>query len=90
LVPLLIFIIQAEVGFLLHPLAFLSSLGVVVLLILINTMIATVFLGREGYARSWRQATVALMVGAALAMLEIAGMALLRAYLTNTFGITVF
>ena len=72
----------------LYPLAILSSLGVVVLLVLINSMIAAVVLGREGYAMTWRQAAVPLTVGAGLALLEITAMVLLRGYLTTSLGIS--
>jgi uncharacterized membrane protein len=86
-VALLIFVIQAEIDFLLYPLAIISSLGVVMMLVIINSMLATVVLGREGYALSWRQAWVPLAVGAALALLEIAGMVAVRTYLTTTLGL---
>jgi hypothetical protein len=84
----LVLVIQAEIGFLLYPLAILSSLGVVVLLILINSMVAAVVLGREGYAMSWRQVAVPLTVGAGLALLQITAMVLLRGYLTTSLGIS--
>lgn len=86
-VALLVLVTQAEIGFLLYPLAIGSSLGVVVMLTLISAMIAAVVLGREGYARTWRQAAVPLIVGAALALLMITGMVLLRDYLTITLGL---
>jgi len=84
---LLALIIQAEIDVLLYPLAILSTLGVVVLLVIINTLIAAVLLGRDGYAHTWQQALVPLTVGAALAILEITGMVLLRAYLTARLGL---
>jgi uncharacterized membrane protein len=83
----LIYAIQAEVDWLLYPLALLSSLGVVLLLAMINSMIALVLLGREGYARTWQQTLVPLVVGTAMALLEMTAMVLLRAYLTTTFGL---
>lgn len=86
-VALLALVIQAEVDFLLYPLAITSSLGVVVMLVLINSMIATIVLGREGYASSRFQALVPLMVGTGLAILQITAMALLRAYLTVKVGL---
>lgn len=88
-VAVLVWIIQAEIGFLLYPLAILSSLGVLMMLALINSMIATVVLGREGQARTWSQALVPLTVGTALAILEVTGMVLLRAYLTSTLGLPI-
>ena len=89
IVALLVLVIQAEIDFLLYPLAIISSLGVVMLLVLINSLIAAVVLGREGYAASWRQVGVPLTVGAALALLQITAMVLLRGYLTSTLGISL-
>ena len=86
---LLIWIIQAEISHLLYPLAFLSSLGVLMMLTLINSMIATVVLGREGQARTWPQALVPLLIGAALAILQLSAMVLLRAYLTAELGLPI-
>ncbi|MEJ2734603.1 MAG: DUF2085 domain-containing protein [Anaerolineae bacterium] len=86
---LLIWLVQAEIGFLLYPLALLSTFGVVVMLVLINSLIATVVLGREGYAQTWRQALIPWTVGAALAILQITGMVLLRAYLTTRLGLPI-
>ncbi|HSJ54556.1 MAG TPA: DUF2085 domain-containing protein [Anaerolineae bacterium] len=85
---LLVFLVNLGIGALLYPLAILSSAGVVLMLTMINTMIAAVILGREGYARSWPQALVPLIVGAGLALLQMAAMILLRAYLTTTLGLT--
>jgi uncharacterized membrane protein len=90
LLPVLAFlawIIQAEIGFLLYPLAILSSLGVLLMLTIINSMVVMVVLRREGYARNWLQALTPLAIGAALAILELTGMVLLRAYLTITWGL---
>jgi uncharacterized membrane protein len=84
---LLIFVAQAQLDLLLYPLALVSSLGVLLMLVLINSMLAAVVLGREGYALSWKQALVPLLVGTALAILEIGGMVLLRSYLTAKLGL---
>jgi hypothetical protein len=88
-VAILIWIIQAEISYLLYPLAILSSLGVLMMLTLINSMIATVVLGREGQARTWSQALVPLTIGAALAILQVTAMVLLRAYLTTKLGLPI-
>ncbi len=87
-VAVLIVVVHAEIDWLLYPLAIVSSLGVLVLLVLINSMIAAVVLGREGYARSWVEAAVPLSLGAALAIVELAAMILLRSTLTTAFGLT--
>lgn len=86
---LLVVVVQAEIDWLLYPLAIISSLGAVILLVLINSMIAAVVLRREGYARSWLQAAVPLSLGTALALLELASMILLRSTLTTMFGISI-
>jgi uncharacterized membrane protein len=85
---LLIWITQAEIGALLYPLAIVSTLGVLVLLVLINAMIAAVVLRREGYALTWRQALPSLAAGTGLSLIEIGAMALLRSYLTAAVGIS--
>lgn len=87
-VAVLIVVVHAEIDWLLYPLAIVSSLGVLVLLVLVNSMIAAVVLGREGYARSWVEAAVPLSFGAALAIVELAAMILLRSTLTTAFGLT--
>lgn len=79
--------IQAQIGFLLYPVALLSVLGVIALLVFINSMIAALALGREAYALSWRQALAPLSVGLALAVLQIAGLGLLRDFVTARFGL---
>jgi uncharacterized membrane protein len=86
-VAALVLVTQTELDVLLYPLAILSALGVLLMLVLINTLIATVILGREGYAQTWRQALVPLTVGAALAVLQITTMILIRAYLTVKLGL---
>jgi uncharacterized membrane protein len=87
LVALLVVAVQSGIDFVLYPLAILSSLGVVMMLVLINTLIATVVLGREGHADTWLQALVPLAVGTALAILQITAMSLLRAYLATKLGL---
>ena len=88
LVGLLVLVIQAQIDVLLYPLAIASSLGVVVLLTMINAILVVVVLRREGSAQSWRQLVVPFSAGLAVAILQIAALGLLRAYLTVTFGLT--
>lgn len=85
---LLVLVIQGRVEFLLYPLALLSSLGVVMMLTLLNSVIAALILGRESYALTWRQALVPLAAGGALAILEMTALIVVRAYLTTTLGLT--
>jgi uncharacterized membrane protein len=83
----LIYAIQAQIGWLLYPVAILSTLGVVVLLVLINSLIAAVILGREQYAQTWLQAAVPLTIGLGMAILEVSAMDMVRSYLTMAFGL---
>jgi hypothetical protein len=83
----LVAVSQAQVDFLLYPLALASSLGAVVMLMFINGMLAAVVLGREGHAPTWRQVLVPLSLGLALTGLEIAGLVLLRDYVTAELGL---
>ena len=88
LVGLLVLVVQAQIDILLYPLAIASSLGVVILLTMIDTILVVVVLRREGSAQSWRQLVVPFSAGLAVAILQIAALGLLRAYLTVTFGLT--
>ena len=56
------------------------------MLAIINAMIATIVLGREGYATTWKEALVPLTTGTALALVEMAAIVVLRDYLTRTLG----
>ena len=85
---LLVLLIQARIEILLYPLALLSTLGVVMMLTLLNAVMAALAMGRESYANNWRQALIPLVVGAAMAILEMTGLVLVRAYLTTTLGLT--
>jgi len=87
LVPLLVLAVHSGWNPLLYALALLSGVGVMVMLVIINSMIAALVLGREGYARTWLQALPVLVIGSALAILQVTAMDLLRAYLTAKYGL---
>jgi hypothetical protein len=72
---------------LLYPLAILSTLGVLVMLGAINTVIVLALTRREGMARTWQQAVLPVTMGLALAFLEIGGIDTARAIVTRTFGL---
>jgi hypothetical protein len=78
---------QSSIDLFLYPLALLSSVGVLLMLVMINSMIAVLVLGREGYAQGWKQALVPLSVGLALAVLQITLMAAGRAWITAELGL---
>jgi uncharacterized membrane protein len=84
---LLIILITMELELVLYAVAIVSSLGVMMMLTLIYSMVAAVALRREGYARSWRQLLVPLSIGLALSLLQIGALVLLRSYLTARLGL---
>ena len=72
---------------LLYPLSILSTLGVMLMLGIVNTMFALIFTRREGYATHWREIVVPAVMGAAMAFLMIGGMDWFRSTLTQAMGI---
>jgi hypothetical protein len=72
---------------LLYPLVILSTLGVLVMLGSINTMIVLVLTRREGVALTWQQVALPVTMGLALAFLEIGGMDTVRTIITRAFGL---
>ncbi|MBC7223537.1 MAG: DUF2085 domain-containing protein [Anaerolineae bacterium] len=74
-------------GWLYGPVAFWSILGVVALLTLVNAVIATVLLGREGAARSARELAVPLAAAILLTALEVAAIVALRTWLEARVGL---
>jgi len=83
----IIVLIVLELPFLLYPLAILSTLGVLIMLGSINTMIVLALTRREGTALTWRQAILPLTMGFAIAFLLIGGMDAGRWMLTRTLGL---
>lgn len=76
-------LILLELPPLLYPLAILSTLGVLVMLGSINTMIVLALTRREGMALTWQQTVLPVTLGLTLAFLEIGGMDALRAIITS-------
>jgi hypothetical protein len=72
---------------LLYPLSFLSALGVLTLLLMINAMIVALALRRDGMAETWQDAILVLAPGLALALSEILVIDLARAAVTRWLGL---
>jgi uncharacterized membrane protein len=70
----------------LYPLALVSSLGVVLLLTIVYTMLALLLSGRENQVVHPRQLLIPALVGFVLAMLQIAGLDVVRYALTGTWS----
>ncbi len=72
---------------LLYPLAILSTLGVLLMLAALNTVIVLAVTGREHYAATWQQAVLPMIVGLAAAFLEIGAIDVLRTVATRAAGL---
>jgi len=87
LAAVMVLIVQAELDFLLYPLAILSSLGVLVTLTAVNTMIVLIVTRRESMAETWLDALLPLSLGLLATLIEITGMDLFRLALTQQLGL---
>lgn len=70
--------------FLLYPLALLSALGVLALLVSVNGMLALILAQQENAAESWHQAVVPLLAGLTLSLIQIGAIDAVRYLLTGT------
>ncbi len=73
----------------LYPMIAISLLGPFLAMGLINTLLVAVVSRRAGHVSSWREAGTVLVWGGVLAMLEMAGMAWLRFFLTGSFALVL-
>jgi hypothetical protein len=69
------------------PLSAVSALGVVAILWMINSMLATIVLRRDSYATTWRQAWPTLLLGAAITAVELGVLIGVRVYVSLTWGL---
>lgn len=83
----LILIVLWEQPLLLYPLAFLSTLGVLLMLGIVGTLLVLIFTRQEGAARTWRDLIVPGVMGLAIAVLIIEAMGGIRAILTRAVGL---
>lgn len=89
---LLVFLAGAAAGILSGwaPLLYFSfvftPLSFLLLLILLHTSLALIFLRQDGQAKDWGELRAPLLLGALLALLQISAIALLRYLLTGTWA----
>ena len=86
---LLVWIVQTQASFLLHPVAVLSILGVLAMLMIVNTMIVLVVTRRESKAENWRDAFLPLLLGFLATFLELGTLGLLHLALTQRVALPV-
>ncbi|MCK4451645.1 MAG: hypothetical protein KAX26_13750, partial [Anaerolineae bacterium] len=78
---------QSEAAWLYYPLALSSVRGELLMLSLVNTLIASVLLRREGTAANWRQAAPLWLLGLAAALVEVNLINLGREALNRLLGL---
>jgi len=78
---------QSEAAWLYYPLALSSVGGELLMLSLVNTLIASVLLRREGTAANWRQAAPLWLLGLAAALVEVNLINLGREALNRLLGL---
>jgi hypothetical protein len=83
----IILIVLWQHPLLLYPLAILSTLGIMLMLGIVNTMFVLIITRREGYARTWGDIILPVTMGLAISFLMIAGMDWFRATLSSAVGI---
>jgi uncharacterized membrane protein len=83
---LVIALLQAGPSWLLYPIAFVSAGGVLCMLTLVNTMILLILARQDGQATTWREATLPLLGGLVMTLLELTAIALIRYLLTGTMA----
>ncbi len=86
---LLVWIVQTQASFLLHPVAALSILGVLAMLTLVNTMIVLIVTRRESKAESWHDAFRPLLLGLLAGFLELGALGLLHLALIQRVALPV-
>jgi uncharacterized membrane protein len=80
-------VVASEWAPLLYPLALLSGLMIVFLVGVVNSIAVLALLHRDGRAFHWREVAAPLLVGAALAFVELSAIGLMRAELTARLGL---
>jgi len=83
----IILIVLWQQPLLLYPLSILSTLGVMLMLGLVNTGLILILIRREGYGRRWGDIVLPLAMGLAISFLMIGGMDWIRLTLTRAMDI---
>lgn len=83
----MVLIVQAEISFLLYPVAAISVLGVLTMLTVVNSLLIVIATGREAQAVNWWDAAKPIALGFAATLVEVAIITLLRWQFSLVFGI---
>ncbi len=83
----MVLIVQAEIDFLLYPVAIISVLGVLTMLTVVNSLIIVIAIRREAQAVAWWDAALPIALGFAATLVEVALIVLLRWQFSTALGL---
>jgi uncharacterized membrane protein len=81
---LVILLVQSEPGWLLYPVALISTAGIIWMLCIVNTMILLILFRRDSLAERWRDTVIPLCRGLIATLFELTLMGTLRYWVTGT------
>ena len=79
-----VLLILSNQPLILYVLAIVSAVGLLAIVTALNSVIVLIITRREGLAQNWLQATLPLLIGLALAIIELSIISYLRFSLTGT------
>ena len=83
---LVVVVVQAEPAWLLYPVSFLTTTGVLWMLTLVNTMILLILFRQDSRAETWRDAMPFFLFGLTTTLLELTAMGTFRYLITGTMS----
>jgi hypothetical protein len=83
----MVVLVQAQLDFLLYPVAIISVLGVLAMLTVVNSLIIIIAIRREAQAVAWWDAALPIALGFGATLIEIAIIVVLRWQFSLAFGI---
>jgi len=83
----MVVLVQAQLDFLLYPVAMISVLGVLAILTVVNSLIIIIAIRREAQAVAWWDAALPIALGFGATLIEIAVIVALRWQFSLAFGI---
>jgi hypothetical protein len=83
----MVVLVQAQLDFLLYPVAMISVLGVLAILTVVNSLIIIIAIRREARAVAWWDAALPIALGFGATLIEIAVIVALRWQFSLAFGI---
>ncbi len=81
---LVILVVQSEPGWLLYPVAMITTAGILWMLSIVNAMILLILFQKDSQAKCWRDAILPLLGGLIATLFELTMMGLFRYLLTGT------